>query len=258
VSLVRAIARVAGRAADDARSRLAFGGASRVGGGVRLFGWPRVSCEGTLVIGRDVVFVSSPAPIELLVARGATLVIGDGTLVESGATLRAGHSVVIGRRARIGAGCVVDDDGSEPGITVADEAWIEDGAVLLAGASVARGQVVPRGAIVGDRADGASGVEVAAQASTVDDEAARAARDRVEERVRAVMARVVPAASTAEWGADLRLSKGWDSLAALRVLVALEKEFGVSLPYDLFTQQPRLASVTPYVLGRDARPRHAP
>jgi acyl carrier protein/acetyltransferase-like isoleucine patch superfamily enzyme len=255
MSLVRALARVAGRAADGARSRLAFGGASRVGDGVRLFGWPRVSCEGTLVIGRDVVFVSSPAPIELLVARGATLVIGDGTLVESGATLRAGHSVVIGRRARIGAGCVVDDDGAEPGITVADEAWIEDGAVLLGGASVAGGQVVPRGAIVGDRA---GGVEVAVEAATADDEVAGAARDRVEERVRAVMARVVPAAATAEWAADLRLSKGWDSLAALRVLVALEKEFGVSLPYDLFTQQPRLASVAPYVLGRDARPRHAP
>jgi len=252
MSLVRLLARAAGRAADGARSRIAFGGASRVGAGVHLFGWPRVSCEGTLVIGRDVVFVSSPAPIELLVARGATLVIGDGTLLESGATLRAARSVVIGRRARIGAGCVVDDDGADDGIAVADEAWIEDGAVLLGGASIADGQVVPRGAIVGERADAG---EAASQATAAVDEAAR---DRVEERVRAVMARVVPAASTAEWGTDLRLSKGWDSLAALRVLVALEKEFGVSLPYDLFTQQPRLASVAPYVLGRDARPRHAP
>jgi acyl carrier protein len=241
VSVARALGRVVARALDGGRSRVAFRGASSVGEGVRIFGWPRVACEGVLTIGRDVVFVSSPAPIELLVAPGATLVIGDGALIESGTTVRAGHSVVIGRRARIGTGCILDDDGPTPGIVISDEAWIGDGAVVLGGVAVDASTVVLRGAIVDARGE--------APAPVSEERPDDGSRKIVEARVRAVMARIVPSASGVEMGADLRLSKGWDSLAALRVLVALEKEFGVSLPYDLFTQQPRLASVTTYVLG---------
>jgi acyl carrier protein len=47
-----------------------------------------------------------------------------------------------------------------------------------------------------------------------------------------------------ESGDDLRLFKEWDSLAALRVLVAIEREFAVTLPHDLLVNEPRLDRVT--------------
>ncbi len=249
MTMPRALARAAGRALDGIHARLALAGATRVGARVRVFGRPQVSCEGELIVGHDVVFVSSPAPVEMMVARGGRLIIGDGSLIEGGAILRARHRVTIGSRVRIGVGCIVDDDGPLPEeITILDRAWIEDGAVLLPGARVAVGAIVAKGSVVGGDGATAAPVRIAN-----DDHAARA----IEQRVRAVIVRVVPSASLVERSADLRLFKGWDSLAALRVLVALEKEFAIALPHDLFSQEPRLELAIPLILAASARPEEA-
>ena len=246
----RTLARLAGRALDRLHTHYALAGATSVGSGARVFGWPQVSCQGELVIGDGVVFVSSPAPIEIVVADGGSLVIGDGSLIESGAILRVRRRVVIGNRARIGVGCIVDDDGPVPEeISVAERAWIEDGAVLLAGAKVDVATTVPKGAVVGG-----GSVSSASARSASDDRAARA----VERRLRAVIARVVPSVSLIDKGADLRFYKGWDSLAALRVLVGLEKEFAITLPSDLFSQAPRLESAIPIILAAGPRARSGP
>ena len=242
-TLPRALGAVASRAIDGLRNRLLLGGATSVGAGVRIFGRPRVFCEGELVIGPGVVFVSSPAPVQLLVGRGAKLVIGAGTLLESGVTVRTRRSVTIGNEARIGVGCVLDDDGPSPAeIAVQDRAWLEDGAILLAGAQIAARSIVPRGAVVG-----ATSTQVSA---VTHNGSARA----VEDRIRGVIARILPSASGVEKGIDFRLLSGWDSLAALRIVVALEKEFAVALPYDLFSGRPCLESVTPLLLA--SGPRH--
>jgi acyl carrier protein len=71
--------------------------------------------------------------------------------------------------------------------------------------------------------------------------------------VRTVVGRIVAAASEVDAAAVLSHIKGWDSLAALRVLVALEKEFGVVLPHNLFSESPTLANVAPLILGGLAR-----
>jgi acyl carrier protein len=238
VRLPRALGAVVSGTMDSLRSRVFLAGATSVGTGVRIFGRPRVSCEGELVVGPGVVIVSSPAPVQLLVAPGARLVIGAGTVIESGATIRARRGVVIGSEARVGVGCVIDDDGPVPAeIAVHDRAWLEDGVILLAGAQIAARSIVPRGTLAG-----ATSIQTGTVAH---DDPSRA----IEDRIRGVIGRVVPGASQAERGVDLRLFKGWDSLAALRVLVALEKEFSVTLPYDLFTHKPRLESVTPLLLA---------
>jgi acyl carrier protein len=245
----RPLALAAGRALNGVHTRLALSGATSVGAGVRVFGWPQISCDGEFVVGDGVVFVSSPAPIEIVVPRGGRLAIGDGSLIEGGAILRARHRVTIGIHARIGVGCIVDDDGRLPEeIIVRDRAWIEDGAVLLGGARVAAGVTVSKGSVVGG-----SGAAPASARTANDDHAARV----IEQRVRAVIVRVVPSASLVEKGADLRACKGWDSLAALRALVALEKEFAVTLPHDLFSQEPRLDSAIPLILAATARPEEA-
>jgi len=73
------------------------------------------------------------------------------------------------------------------------------------------------------------------------DEATRS----IEDRIRGAIGRVLPNAAQVESGDDLRLFKEWDSLAALRVLVAIEREFAVTLPHDLLIKEPRLEGVTP-------------
>lgn len=227
-------------AIDEAKARAALRDATRLGPRIRVFGWPRIACEGELVVGRSAVFVSTPAPITLVVAPGARIVIGEGALIESGATVRASGRVVIGNRARIGVGCILDDEGTAGmDITVNDGAWLEDGVVLLGGAVVAAQAFVRR-----ER----SSVEPPAGTETADAEMALL----VGKRVRSVVSRVVSAAGSVDAGADLAHVKGWDSLAALRVLVALEKEFAVSLPTNLLANHPTLESITPWLVSRAA------
>jgi acyl carrier protein/acetyltransferase-like isoleucine patch superfamily enzyme len=224
---------------DEAKSRIALRGATVVGTGTRVFGWPQLARQGQLAIGRRVVLVSTPAPITLLVAPGGSLVIGDGVLIESGATVRARGRVVIGHRARLGVGCILDDDGPGQDITVNDGAWVEDGAVLLGGAVVPAHGVVKRDRSVADSAkSGDAPAEPTAEATGI-----------VGRRVRTVVSRVVTAAGSVDAGTDLAHVKGWDSLAALRVLVALEKEFGISLPSDLLANHPTLQSIMPWVMS---------
>ena len=63
------------------------------------------------------------------------------------------------------------------------------------------------------------------------------------DRVRAIVASVAPSAEDANATTDVRSLEGWDSLAALRVIVSLEKELGITLPHDLFAAPRTLASL---------------
>jgi acyl carrier protein/carbonic anhydrase/acetyltransferase-like protein (isoleucine patch superfamily) len=234
------------RAVDALRTRVALAGATRVGADVRVLGWPSIASDGELIVERGVVLVASPSPIELLVASGARLVIGEGSVLESGATLRAQRQVVVGRGVRIGAGCVIDDEGSDAGgIEIGDDAWLEDGALVLGGARVAARARMTRGAALDARR--AIPIDRAADAA---DRSPQSADDA---HVRQIVARVLPGALGVSSDTDLRCIAGWDSLAALRVLIALEKEFRVNLPHDLFATARTLQSVVPLLAAhRDA------
>jgi acyl carrier protein/acetyltransferase-like isoleucine patch superfamily enzyme len=235
------IARALLQGVDQARNRLALRAATSVGFNVRIFGWPRVACEGILEIGNGVVLVSSPSPIQLISGEGATLVVGDEAVLESGATIRARGRVTIGTRVRLGAGCIVDDEGSTEGITIGSGAYVEDGAVLLGGTTVAAGATVLKGAVMAEAA------------SFAPSDLARTifapGGAKIDDRVRAVVTRIAPAVELASSDQDLSQIKGWDSLCALRVVVALEKEFGVMLPHDLLAAQPRIESMVTAVVG---------
>lgn len=246
----RMFVQAAAGALEGTRSALALRAATRRGARVRVFGGIQVTCEGELVIGNGVVFVSSPSPIAIVVARGGHLTIGDGALLESGVTVRANTRVTIGSRARIGAGSVVDDEAGEPGeesgeIKIGDDAWIEDGALILSGASVGAAELVPRGAIVGVRYEEPNPPTMRSPPSRAPE--ANVAVRATHGRIRKVIARVVSAAEGVEPSANLRQLRGWDSLAALRVLVALEKEFAVVLPHDLFSEETTMDRLLPFL-----------
>ena len=225
MTLRLALGRALQRTTDAARVRVALRGATRTERGVRVFGWPSVVNEGHLRIGARVLILSTPAAVTLVVERGGSIEIGDDAILESGVTVRARRRIVIGRAARLGAGCVIDDSQSDaPELSIDAGAQLADG-VIVDGSSSLREGLRP-GAAVG--------------------------RDATAERVRAVMADIVAALATVDGGLDLRGVEGWDSLAALRVVVALEKELGVQLPYDLFAAPRTLDSVVAMVRGEGA------
>jgi acyl carrier protein len=228
------------RVVDEVRSRVALSGASQVGTGVGVFGTLRVTNGGELIIEDSVSLVSTPAEIELWVAPGARLILSRGVLVESGAVLRAHGEIMLGVRARVGRGCILDDEGPNGGgITVGNGAWVEDGTVLLGGTRVSDDAVWgPRAAPPGEDSAFRTS-EAAFDGSTLD----------VEHRVRAVVSRLVAAADDMAPTANLADAKGWDSLTALRALVALEREFSIVLPHQLFSLHPSVRSVTPVILA---------
>jgi acyl carrier protein/acetyltransferase-like isoleucine patch superfamily enzyme len=239
----RMVARAAEHALDDARRRFMLRAATHVGDGVRVLGRLHVACDGELVVGDRSVFISSPAPIELLVAPGGRLVLGDNVLVESGATLRARGQVIVGNAVRIGAGCVIDDDGVPSGeIMIGDGAWIEDGSVLVGGARVAPDSVLPRASI--ESGDGNAVLTPAPERSDVPDIA-----PRIRDHVRGVIGRMMPKAGWVADDAHLDGLQGWDSLAALRLLVALEKDLSIVLPHDFFSRHQSLESVVTVIAG---------
>jgi acyl carrier protein len=210
----RAVSRAVTKLVDGARARASFGDAE-VGPSVRILGFPSVACEGTLVVGARAVFVATPAPITIVVGKGATVEIGEGAVIESGAVLRARRRVTIGRNARVGVGCVVDDETSEGGLRVEDGAWLADG-TFVTGVTTSN-----------EKTNGVNGVH----------------HDATVDHIRGVVGSIIAEATQIDGATDLRRLRGFDSLAALRVVVALEKELGVSLPHDLFAQPRTLESI---------------
>jgi acyl carrier protein len=200
------------RFTDAAHARVALRGAVRIGSDARVIGWPSIACAGTLVVGDRVTIVSSPAAVTLVVARGASLEIGDDVVLESGATICARSSIIVGARAHVGVGAVVESACDAP-LRIDEDISIEAASEQII-ASNRNGLGAP-------------------------------SHDKVAtpERVRAVVASIIQEASTIDRDTDLRHVAGWDSLAALRVLVALENDLGVRLPQDLFASPSTLESI---------------
>lgn len=213
------LARTFASVSDRLHARVLLG--PGIGPGVRVLGTPSVVCRGSLVVGARAVLVSTPAPVTIVVAPGASVELGEDALVESGAVLRARRRVVVGRRARVGVGCVVDDELSPPELVVPDGAWLADGAVVGGPPATRDAGREPR-------------------------------RARADERVRAIVCSIVPAASRFGDGSDLRALPGFDSLAALRLVVALENSLGVRLPHDLFKEPRTVASLADLVRVEEA------
>ena len=182
----RVIAHTIRDVSDRTKARVAFG--RRVGRNVRIVGRASVVRDGEIHVGDDVTIVSAPAPVTIVAHEGASIDIGAGAIIESGAIIRARERVVIPAGARVAAGAIIDDEVKD----------VEDAAA-------------------------ASGTAI--------------------DRVRAIVADVIASAEDAGAATDVRTLEGWDSLAALRVIVSLEKELGVTLPHDLFAEPHTLASL---------------
>ncbi len=126
---------------------------------VRVRGRPLVEGQGRIVVEDGVAIWSHLARTQLSAGPGATLRLGAGTFVNTGAAISARARVDIGRNCQIANHVVIMDsdfhglverDRPEPpaAIVVEDDVWIAVRATVLKGVRIGRGAVVAAGAVV--------------------------------------------------------------------------------------------------------------
>lgn len=209
-----------------------------VGRGAALVGRPWIENRGRLVIGDRLRLSSVPVQSHLVVAPGGALEIGDDVSIGHGAAVAAHASIRIGAGSRIGPFVAVAD--TDFHVAGQREARPESSPITL-GRDVRIGSrvTVLRGAVVGDGARVLAGSVISGEVpagATVGGVPARpigqGRRGEIDDpsvEVPRVVAEtlVLPDLPSLEQGPD-DLS-GWDSLGALRLLLALEERFGVTL-----------------------------
>jgi acetyltransferase-like isoleucine patch superfamily enzyme len=142
-----------------ASARWYLRGVSAVGPHARTLGRPRIDNEGTLALGAHVLLRSVNVPVELAVAPGATLAIGDGCRLNYGCSIAATQEVRIGRHVRIGTYVTIADNDfhdlhrralrppARP-VIIEDHVWIGGKASITKGVRIGTGAVVGIGAVV--------------------------------------------------------------------------------------------------------------
>jgi acetyltransferase-like isoleucine patch superfamily enzyme len=154
----------------------------RVGRSVRTVDAPFVRNAGRIEIGDRVVINSELGRVRLEAAAGATLMIGAGTLVHYGATLRAGGDVVIGERVYVGPRSLTNADDTRP-IIIGDGVWIGQAVTIRPGSRIGARAVIAAGSVVdgeipaGVLAVGAPAQSVRSIDARVDDEDTRTLPD---------------------------------------------------------------------------------
>lgn len=133
--------------------------ASRVGAHARTLARPRIDNQGDLRLGAHVLLRSVNVPVELAVAPGARLEIGDGCRLNYGVSIAATEHVVLGRHVRLGPYVTIADTDfhdphhrarrppSQP-VRISDDVWVGGKASILKGVTIGRGAIVGIGAVV--------------------------------------------------------------------------------------------------------------
>ena len=127
--------------------------------------WPRVQGRlliengGIIRLGHKVRIRGTHIPVELASLPGGVLEIGDGTYINSGASICAASSVKIGARCAIGnLSLIMDTDfhsasdhtvapDARP-VVIEDDVWLAARVTVLKGVTIGHGAVVATGAVV--------------------------------------------------------------------------------------------------------------
>lgn len=208
--------------------------ATHVGHGVRLEGRPYVANTGQITIGDDFFLSSQPVQSHIVATSGALIDIGDHVRISYGAAISAQRLIRIGRGTSIGPFVVImDSDFHRPG----NRELAGEIAPVHIGADVAIGDRVTilRGADIGDGARVRSGSMVSgtvAKGQTVGGVPARVLSDSPRESeldIPQLVQIVLGLASRPDPAAGPGEIPEWDSLGTLRLLLAIEETYGISV-----------------------------
>ena len=239
----------------SAYARLALRAVDRLGPRAQVAGAPYIENLGRIEIGSEFRMRAGATRSHLVTGPSGVLRIGDGVVVGAGAAIAANASVVVGDHVHLGASVMILDsdyhateDHGAPGdaaaIVIGAGARLEDRVIVLKGARIgARAHVVSGSVVSGTIHDDAfvSGVPARATkrlaATSADSHAL----------VLSALEEVLGASPALALGAHPSTLRGWDSLATLRLLVAIESGAGVALPERDFVAARDLAAIVAIV-----------
>jgi acetyltransferase-like isoleucine patch superfamily enzyme/acyl carrier protein len=229
-----------------------------LGPGAVLRGRPYILNQGRMIIGARLRLSSSPVVSHLVTEHRGVLEIGDDVVISFGAGISCHERVLIGDGTCIGAFLTLaDSDFHVVGNRTAspEPRPVEIGRRVRIGARVT---VLP-GSIVGDGAIIAAGSTVAGTIAAGEHVAgvpARTARAHggagsspTADTVRSLVARVLGLPRLPELSDGPAQIPEWDSLGALRLLLALEEEFGVRVADEKILLARRVADLAALVGG---------
>ena len=214
--------------------------ATRVGKNAHTAGAPYIKNRGTIEIGDDFFISSEPVVSHIVVSRRARVSIGHGVTIGSGAAIASEAEIRIGNNVRIGRNVMIldtdfhdaasmDAPGTPVPVVIEDDARLDDGVVVLKGARIGKGAWIGASSVVsGVVPPGAFAMGVPARVRR--DKKTRDELGDVSERVRAVIAETFDLHKPLEPTDGPAEIVRWDSLGTLRLLLALEDEFGLHLP----------------------------
>jgi maltose O-acetyltransferase len=222
--------------------RSALLGRSRVGVGSHLDGRPFVDNRGRLEIGRNFKLSSRPVQSHLVVGPGARLDIGDDVSIGYGAAVSANVEVCIGEGVEIGPfAMILDSDfhlvgdhaaaGRADPIVIGRGTRIGSRVTVLRGARIGEGGVVVAGSVVADVVAPGSrvaGVPARPVGTSFDPQKAQEPRT-LPEVVQGLVGNALDLAALPALDRGPAQLAQWDSLATLKIILALEEHFRVTL-----------------------------
>lgn len=129
-----------------------------LGGVPNLTGWPQISNDGELHVGRGFTLMGDIHRCSLGIYPNAVLRIGANVVINNGTIISVRHRVEIGEGTGIGYHCLImDSDGhplapglpiNEGPITIGRHVWIASKASILQGVTIGDFAVVATGAVV--------------------------------------------------------------------------------------------------------------
>jgi acetyltransferase-like isoleucine patch superfamily enzyme/acyl carrier protein len=258
----RALRRL-GTATSHGLARLALHGVDHLGARARVHGRPFVENLGRITIGDDLELHAAPVRSHLVTGASGVLTIGDGVTIGAGAAIAAEARVEIGCGVHLEPFVMLLDsdyhatsDRSAPGlsapIVVGAHAWLGERVTVLRGATIGRfARVEPGSVVSGVIPEGALAAGVPAlvirrgEASPVG-----GAPGDLTARIQRLCAEVFALPEPPDPTQGPAQIRGWDSLGALRLLVTLEDELGISLPESALADVRDLAGLCEIVAGR--------
>jgi acetyltransferase-like isoleucine patch superfamily enzyme len=223
---------------ERAKSAYWLRSASQVGTGVITDGRPFIANQGSLRFGDGAFLSSSPVQSHFVVGRGGVLDIGANVSVSYGAAFSAEREIRIGDGTRIGPFIVVMDSDfhrvgdrnahAEPGpVRIGSGVVIESRVTILRGTTLGDGVRVRSGSVVSGNVPPGSVVGGVPARPIGDDPAPTDKLDLPELLQRVLGLSGLPSLSD---GPDQ--IPEWDSLGALKILLAMERSYGISIPED--------------------------
>lgn len=221
--------------ASEGQARRWLASANLVGASARLVGRPHVSNDGHIWIGDSFSLGSRPTPSHLVAINGGQLVIGDRVTISYGAAIAAMCKVTIGDDTVIGPFVVIMDGdfhSVDDRDALGEMTPVQIGRGVIIGARV----TVLRGSVIGDGARLESGCVVSGEVPAGAVVAGVPARNVVDQHrdgdplaVPELVRSVLGLGFTPQLGDGPGTIPQWDSLGSLRLLLAVEDSYGVSL-----------------------------